>query len=217
MAGFSIVLLSFAFLVTLFTMIAAISLLAYVLQSLGLYRMMRKTGLEKTWTAWVPFAHPYALGALADNYQARTVGKSTAYRKKLMIWFVVLAVLCVGFLIAFLCWMPSGAGTLETTEGAAVRSEISRAMIFFHIASTPLYVAEFIFMVYYFIAYFQVCKLFSPQNAVLLLVLSILVSAAQPFVLLLLSKNTPAGQNTEDTPPPPPAPSPIPGRNIYSK
>jgi hypothetical protein len=90
-------------------------------------------------------------------------------------------------------------------------------MIFFHIASTPLYVAEIIFMVYYFIAYFQVCKLFSPQNAVLLLVLSILVSAAQPFVLLLLSKNTPAGQNTEDAPPPPPAPSPIPGRNIYSK
>jgi len=48
---------------------AAVPITFYVLYSVGLSTMLRRTGFKKPWFAWLPFCRDFALGGLADQHR----------------------------------------------------------------------------------------------------------------------------------------------------
>lgn len=50
-------------------MSAAVPIVIYVLYSIGLSTMLRRTGFKKPWFAWLPFCRDFALGGLADQHR----------------------------------------------------------------------------------------------------------------------------------------------------
>lgn len=88
-AGFGGVFLLLACLV-----IAAYFLVVYVLQALGLYRIAKRRGLRHCWLAWIPVGSLWALGNIADHYQATAHGRICNRRGtmvKLMILFLLIS------------------------------------------------------------------------------------------------------------------------------
>ena len=224
-------LLLFLFALFILLLIFGAAAFTYIGEALGLYRMMRTTGLSHAWTAWVPLCNLYALGALADHQASRNEGKTTNYRKKLLIWTLILFVLCMLFLVAF--FATAVAGILEgffnvlladDPTQVAPGDNLQYALVLCAVM-IPLYVVDIITIVYYCIALHRVHKLFAPDNAVVLTVLAIFVSIALPIILFVLSRRQPVytddgtGPSDYDLTPPPAekTQSAEPGWNIYSR
>ena len=62
----------------------AVGAVPYVFSSLGLYRILQNRGVPNPWMAWVPVANYYAQGAVADDINLRTRGKTTHLRHWLL-------------------------------------------------------------------------------------------------------------------------------------
>ena len=92
------ILLIFYLLYSLFVM--AYVAYAYVGMGLGGFRMARKIGMTNPWLFWIPMAHVYAMGNLADQQTALCEGKSTSYRKKLLAWNIITICAAMLFVMA---------------------------------------------------------------------------------------------------------------------
>lgn len=191
---FSFLLFAFFFLI-----IFGLYALIYVGQSLGTYRMMGKAGLPHAWTAWVPLCNHYALGAIADHQTTRNEGRDKHYRQKLLIWAIVFIAIFVLFFVSFILIMTLGVSEdfYSSPSISAVEAVRPEAMSLVFLLMIPLYAAEIVFMVYYYIVLHKIYKLFSPNNAVGLTVLSIFVSVAAPIVLFVLSGNFPVYEHND--------------------
>ena len=176
-----------------FAIYSAVSVLAvayvlfnYVATGVSLFRMMDKTGVSNPWMAWVPFCNVYALGDLADTYNLLCEGKATRYGKRTLTWFIVAVALSQPTLLVLYAMNPE----------ASVPTDLWLLLAGLAAAAT-------VCSVFYFISLYKIYRLFT-EDATGLLVLSILIGAAVPFILLYLSRRDPRlpfgdSEDTEDT------------------
>ena len=176
-----------------FAIYSAVSVLAvayalfnYVATGVSLFRMMDKTGVSNPWMAWVPFCNVYALGDLADTYNLLCEGKATRYGKRTLTWFIVTVALSQPTLLVLYAMNPE----------ASVPTDLWLLLAGLAAAAT-------VCSVFYFISLYKIYRLFT-EDATGLLVLSILIGAAVPFILLYLSRRDPRlpfgdSEDTEDT------------------
>ena len=171
---------------------------AYVFVSLGGQRMGRKVGMSNPWMFWIPCANVYALGNLADTQATLCEGKNTTYRKKMLAWTIVVACISIVWAIAFSLYMVVAAangmldtnGDLVTLEGFDPDALIGPAL-FFLLTSLAFLVLYIVYLVIYYKALYRIYKLYAPDGAAGLVVLSIFVNVAIPAVFLSLSKREP--------------------------
>ena len=172
---------------------------AYIFVSLGGHRMGRKVGMSNPWMFWIPCANVYALGNLADTQATLCEGKNTTYRKKMLAWTIVVACMSIVWAIAFSVYMVVAAanglldenGQLVTLDGANLQSLIGPSL-FFLLTSLAFLVLYIVYLVIYYKALYRIYKLYAPDGAVGLVVLSVFVSVAIPAVFLILSGKEPA-------------------------
>ncbi len=162
----------------------AFGVAAYVIQAIGLMRMLQKVGHPRPWLAWIPVADLYVTGELADMYDN---GKPQTNFKKLLLCdiIIVLALVLAVIFVALLC-IPLGIFIYDESLLLA----IILCLIF------PPYIAMFVFMIKftinYIIAVWKVFRIFSPSLSLPFLLLIIFVgNALQPFFFLYSSKNAP--------------------------
>ena len=182
---------------------------AYIFVSLGGQRMGRKVGMSNPWMFWIPCANVYALGNLADTQATLCEGKNTTYRKKMLAWTIVVACISIVWAIAYSVYMVVAAanglldenGQLVTLDGANLQSLIGPSL-FFLLTSFAFLVLYIVYLVIYYKALYRIYKLYAPDGAVGLVVLSIFVTVAIPAVFLSLSKREPVlpprGENDGD-------------------
>ena len=171
--------------------------LAYVGTSLGGQRMAKKVGMENPWLFWIPGANLYALGQLADIQASRCEGKTTNFRKKILIWFIAPMIVSIAWAIILVIWLiaagdkgilnNNGIVSLDMTGDASMIG-LSIAILLGFIA---LFVAYIILIVIYYKALYRTYKLYAPDSASGFLVLSIFISAAIPVLLFTLSCKEP--------------------------
>ena len=63
----------------------AISIVSYVLGSVGFYRIAKRRGIHHAWLAWVPVGNGWLLGSISDHYQYVAKHKVTKRRTVLLI------------------------------------------------------------------------------------------------------------------------------------
>ena len=162
------------------------AIFSYVAIGVSLSRMMRKARMNHPWMAWVPFCNVYALGDLADTYNLLCEGKATRYGKRTLTWFIVAVALSQPTLLVLYAMNPE----------ASVPTDLWLLLAGLAAAAT-------VYSVFYFISLYKIYRLFT-EDATGLLVLSILIGAAVPFILLYLSRRDPRlpfgdSEDTEDT------------------
>ncbi len=171
---------------------------AYVFVSLGGQRMARKVGMSNPWMFWIPCANVYAMGNLADTQASLCEGKNTTYRKKMLTWTIVVACAAIPWAIAYTVFMVAAAanglldenGVLITLDGASLEPLIGPTL--FLLAVSLVFLALYIvYVVIYYKTLYRIYKLYAPNGAAGLVVLSVFVSVAIPAVFLKLSEREP--------------------------
>lgn len=197
--------------VTLIQLIVSplLSIVLYVLSSLGLYTIAQRRGLHAPWLAWIPVARVWLLGSLSDQYRYVTRGQTSSRRKILLVLDILSAVLKTIMLVCAI-------SLVGQTISAFVNS-YSEEQILSTLFSTlmgllgllvPLAAVSIAYTIIRFMALYDVYKSLDPSNCTLFLVLSILFPVTEPFFLLCNRKKD------LGMPPrrPEPTPTPYPGQ-----
>lgn len=190
------ILLIFYLLYSLFVM--AYGAYAYIGMGLGGFRMARKIGMTNPWMFWIPMANVYAMGNLADQQASLCEGRSTAFRKKMLAWNIVIICAALLFVIAMIPILVVATvhGTMDengtVTIPEAYMEDLVGPSLFFLFSFLVLLVLSVIYLVVYYKVLYRIFKLYAPDGAVGLLILSIFVNAAIPAVFLILSGKEPA-------------------------
>lgn len=202
-SGMAMVLIPF-FLILIFTL--GVSLVFYLLESFGLYRMSVELGERNAWFSFLPVLKGYQTGKIAERLPD---GKFRHLSKLLLILHLLMLVV-VGFVFArhfSLMFRMIGFGfSFEFPYGefpygeipygefpfddmyAITVSEMSVLMIGYLLLSA----VSIAYTVFYYIALWRIFKLFAPENAVLFVVLSILINICGPILLFVVRNNRPA-------------------------
>ncbi len=172
-----------------------IGLAAYIATAIGLYAIAKRRGIKNAWLAWIPIGNVWILGAISDHYRAVVTGQKKSRRKILLgtgiatsLFGMILVAICLGVVIDMLIALQPG--MMEIPENVMLRAgTIAVAAL---LLVLPTMVVAIVHAVFYFIALYDVYKSCEPNNAVLYLVLSILISYCRP-VFLVLCRNKDEG------------------------
>ena len=158
------------------------SLVMYVLNAVGLYRIAKRRGIHHAWLAWVPIGCNWLLGSISDHYQYVAKQKVTSKRKVLLILSLIL--------VACLFVLFGGVVALVlATEGMAGDAAMVLAVALMLIAYLGMLGLAIAITVFCYIAYYDLFRSCKPGNAVLFLVLSIIFNVTLAFFVFACSKS----------------------------
>ena len=160
---------------------AAIGLVFYLFQAIGLYQMSKRRGYRHAGLAFVPVVGGYVLGGVADNINA-CYGKKSSWR----IWTVVLQALnLVGGAVLLVVFFQR----LPALFYSNYESPYFIFSFFMPILTTSLFVSllSIGYMVVFYIVLYRIFQDYS-TNAVLFVVLSILFGISPFFLFALRAK-----------------------------
>ena len=150
---------------------------AYVLHSVGLYSIAERRGIRHSWLAWLPVGNLWILGSISDQYQYVVKGEVKNRRKVMLILNIAAIVLyfvaiIVGIISAFALANDSAAGS-------------GWGFFLVGLVMFGLIITMNVFM---YMSYYDLYRSSCPENAVLFLVLSIVVSVTLPIFVFINRK-----------------------------
>lgn len=162
----------------------------YFLRSAALARIGRRRHIKAWGLAWVPVAHFYVLGAIADDHDKKNTGHKTGLR-----FFLPLTLV-----FAWLCrkgakWI-AGARIKDTAEAVKKGIEALRAYLAtlnreaFPVCFTLSVIGLFaltVFFVYKFICTYKLVESCRPKRVLWVMLIYMLIPFAKPFVLIFVS------------------------------
>ena len=163
-----------------------VSIVFYVLQSVGFYSIAKRRGIHHPWLAWIPVGNMWILGSISDQYQFVAKGRVKSRRKTLLglqIAITVCVVLCgvAGFFLGFFA-------TEAEMSGMTTGTEMVGPALLLIAAYLALFVISVVLCVFQYIACYDLFTSCSPNNGVLFLVLSILFNITLPIFIFALRK-----------------------------
>ena len=162
-------------LIVLLLLVLACVVLFYVFEGIGLYTMGKRRGVQAPWLAWL--VPNFVIGAIADDYDERTKGKSMGLR-----W--IMLGLTIGTIVLSNIGWGGVMRSLMEDYYYGYNSYGAGSSILMLISS----LAGIALLVFNYIALLRVYKSANPQSAVTLLVLSIIFPVIVPFVLFAQRK-----------------------------
>ena len=157
------------------------SIVMYVLNAVGLYRIAKRRGIHHAWLAWVPIGSNWLLGSISDHYQYVAKQKVTSKRKILLI----LSLCLIGCLFV----LAGGVVAIVVATGSSMNASIALGVVLLLIAYLGMMGLAVAITVFCYIAYYDLFRSCKPGNAVLFLVLSILFNVTLAFFVFFSSKS----------------------------
>ena len=148
------------------------SLVMYVLNAVGIYRIAKRRGIHHPWLAWVPIGGSWVLGSIADQYQYVVNQKKTSRRKILLILSLVMIVACMPLMCGAALLMIN-----SDAEGASFALGIA-FLVLSYLATMGLVITVTVFS---YIAYYDLFRSCKPGKEILFLVLGIIFNVTLPF------------------------------------
>lgn len=166
----------FSYLLPVYIIMLVICIVFYVFYSIGLYSIAKRRGLRYPGLAWVPVASDWMLGLVADQVDLICAGKQSNQRR-LLLWFSAGTYLLAAFFLIAI---------FTSVNSYSFSSPFFMMMTWFPLL---LWGVAITFMVFYYIALYKLYRSSSPDNAVPLIVLSIIFSVIIPFVMFVIRKS----------------------------
>ena len=155
--------------------VLAVSAVFYIFQSLGLYTIAKRRGIENPWLAWIPVANYWILGCISDQY--RYVVKGQVKNKRM----IMLGLSIATFAVSFVAEMIAGI-LMMTSDGAGAAMALNSLM---SLVSSGVSIAS---VVFWHMALYDLYTSCCPSNNVVFLVLGIIFSVTQPFFIFFNRK-----------------------------
>lgn len=159
-----------------YLLVLGFSLISYVLNAVGMYRIAKRRGIHHAWLAWIPVGANWLLGSISDHYQYVAKQKVTSRRKILLALSIASLVVSALFTALFTVLTIAG-------EDAGVFLGLGLMLVScLGIMGLTIAAAAFFYISYYDL--FQSCR---PDYSVLFLVLGIIFSVTMPFFVFACS------------------------------
>lgn len=168
--------------------VAALGITFYLLGAFGLYNIAKRRGMNNAFMAFIPIANTYYLGKLADDINA-TMNKKTNNAKRILT--LIILVLGLGFVAGIVGGVSVGINMLAAKSGMFYSSAI--ITIFTVLLSIALFACNITLLIFEYIALYTVYKEYSPNNATVFLVLTILFSDAASSIIMFAIRNKKSG------------------------
>lgn len=163
-----------------YLLLLGFSVISYVLNAAGMYRIAKRRGIHHAWLAWIPVGCNWLLGSISDHYQYVAKQKQTKRRKILLtLSIILLAVIAV--MVAAVVFLVLSADGAAGTVGSILSIAL---MVISWLGIFGLAIAISVFC---YIAYFDLFRSCRPEYDVLFLVLSILFGLPLPFFVFACS------------------------------
>ena len=153
----------------------ALSVVSYVLGSVGFYRIAKRRGIHHAWLAWIPVGNAWLLGSISDHYQYVAKQKVTKRRRVLLVLQIIAA--AFGFIYGFAAALV---GIMET--GGSIGMVAVTVIAYLVLLGVSVATSVFCYIAYYDL--FASCR---PGSAVLFLVLGIFFGFTLPFFVFACS------------------------------
>lgn len=193
--------------------LSLLSIAIYVLQSLGLYTLAQRRGIEHAWLAWIPVGSIWILGSIADDYQLKARGLAKNRRKLLIILTavtVVLALILCGTALGTAFDLIEDSVDLDTRNYSyyeyeekqeEMEEDVLEMLGSVVLLSLVLMVVSVVAMVFQYICLYDLYASCDPANKGIYLLLSIFVSAL-PAVFIFVCRNKDDGMRPAPQPGP---------------
>ncbi len=192
----------FAVYAVMFGIALLISLGIHFIQAYGLFRMAKSCGLERPWLAWIPVANNYTIGAVAKCNAVKQRKKPMAYDKILLglslasvVTMILMILILISMMTSMIAGLPEGYYSEEFIMNPSVGDATEEILMVSILGFVLVYLAclavSITYTVFWYIALWQVFKLFDEKNAVVYLVLSLLVNIAVPIIFIILGNKQP--------------------------
>ncbi len=168
------------FVLVFYLLMLAVGVVFYILQSLGLYTIAKRRGINNPWLAWLPVGNMWIMGSISDQYQYVAKGRVRNRRKVLVgliLGMYAMLILIFGSLFSTIL---GAAGNMEALAGAGVATML--------LAYLAMIVVAIVATVFQYIAMYDLYSSCDPDNAVLYLVLSIFFSICLPIFFFICRK-----------------------------
>lgn len=175
----------------------AMGLAMYALNGVGVSAMAKKLGVAHPNGAYVPFYRYKIFGDVAEAAALRNPGAKRRKYGKILFgltigYFVAFLFFFVAFFVIFaIAGASSGAAPLSSDDAFSGLALLLTILVCIAVY-IGLMVVAVLLIVFNYMAYYQIYRCFSPEYAVLWLLLTIFVSASAPILMLILGRNTPA-------------------------
>ena len=170
-----------------------IGLVMYIFQAIGIMKMHKNLGLKGGWMAFLPLVNYFAFGKVAQQYIKQNGKKSAKFSVIFLVFGLlnILFSLLMGFFVGIEFSTVVMGMNMELVDAMLVLSLITEVFYFIFMA---------VYLVFYYIALWRIYAIFSNQSATLLLVLSIVFTFLQPFVIFAIRNREPACVETKEEP-----------------
>ncbi|MFZ2539468.1 MAG: hypothetical protein WAX04_11275 [Oscillospiraceae bacterium] len=161
----------------------AFAFVFYIFNALGLYKISKNRGYKNAWLAFVPVVNSFVLGGIADNINACYMKKSNH-----RIWLIVLKLITCALYFVYIAILISTVARFmqeALVYGIEPNPSAFAPMMLIGLLMGTVGIASFVFTC---ICWYKVFADYSPNNATLFLVLSILFGIAPFFIFAIRNK-----------------------------
>ena len=154
---------------------AVLSLVNYILTSIGLYTIAKRRGISNPFLAWIPIISCWTVGGIAEEYdQKRSIKRN---------W--KLAILTPKMIVALSIVSMIASCITLAMQNVFSASDIllSSGIIFFYISYTILVMSGVVASIVSYVCYFKIFESTKTEKALLYLILSMLIPMAMGICL----------------------------------
>ncbi len=162
--------------------VAAIGIAFYVMQSLGLYSIAKRRGINSPWLAWIPVGSGWIMGCISDQY--RYVAKGQVKNKRKILLILNLLTLGIGILFVILY-----VGMIVNLVLHATRMDVLSIVTGVMAASLVMSGLAIAAAVIQYMALYDTFVSCDPNTGTVFLVLSILFGLQPIFLLACRNKD----------------------------
>lgn len=196
------------FLLFVWLLVAAVTVVFYVLESLGLYTIAKRRTIHHAWLAWLPVGRLWILGSISDQFQYVVKNKVTNRRKILLLLSIVsllLAIICFSLIGPIQYQISLHNFHLHYNPYAHAGGTLMAVSLTAFIFCVVWFCVSFAKIIYRFIALYDLYTSCSPANNVLFMVLSVFLPVVRPpFIFACRNKDSgmpPRRSTSRQTPP----------------
>ena len=162
----------------------------YIMTSIAFCRIGRRRGVKQPWLVWIPIARNYAIGALADECDARS-----GIKRRFRVILLVLMLLYYAFEVIMQGGMRKAVEAfaspdfIEAMEYADIETFLPMLLKMFGALYAGIMAAALLSIVYwvlYLVCIYKIFESLSPRFCVLHIVLSVIIPLYMPICLLCL-------------------------------
>lgn len=190
------------FFIGVFAVSAAIGIVFYLLEAIGVYKMAKSAEIKNPWLAFIPVADGWVFGTLAEKYKKKNGTKSARFGIILPVLEGIVLIESIALIVFSIISVSKITGyALDAVNTSAEMSpEQFMSLIPVIILYFALMAVLIAYAVVFFIALWRVYSSFDKSNATLYIVLSIIFTISVPIIIFIIRNRKPEFDPHNNTP-----------------